>query len=104
MKLLLQDDGRSTPTMKLTIIDDDHVTSSVSSLKDYHKLQHGRQKKKRNKVAPSDLDVLDLERPSSAPSTNRTRQWLKEINENRPMTAAPKLSRAVIPTQPENGK
>ena len=64
-------------------------------------MQHGRQRKKRNKIAPTDFG--ELERPSSAPTNNRTRQWLKEINENRPMTAAPQLSREFVAPQPEKG-
>jgi len=86
---------------KVTVIDDDDITSSVTSLKNYHKLQQGRHRKNRNKIAPGDLG--DLDRPSSAPTINRTRQWLKEINENRPMTAAPKLTRQFASPQSEKG-
>ena len=90
--------GRSTPK-KITVIDDDDWTSSVTSLKNFHK--HGRQRKNRNKIAPE--DAIDLDRPSSAPTNNRTRQWLKEINENRPMTAAPNLTQQFVPPPTEKG-
>ena len=100
--VILQADSKSSLVKKTTVIDDDHDSSSVTSLKNFHKLQKGHRKNK-NRVAPTDLANDNLERPTSAP-TNRTRQWLKEINENRPMTAAAAVvSRPVITCQFESG-